>query len=345
MSDQIEAVITAVVIALVALVGIVITAPIVGVVSDSTVSVEQAIEPQVGESVTVTSGSTDRDVTVRATRENAVQFDGTGYVDATPPPGWNNDSWSVTAVATPDTSDGSAFNPDATHNVIAVNNSTFRVDWANGYWAAVYERGGESARVQVPATATQTPIVVTFNGSSDELAIEADGNRSAATLDTNTNVRRPSLNWVGTIDEVRYIDGQLSSGQVDTYQADPIDPLAGADHTARWLFDEGSGSTSVGYYNGSTAELIGAGWGAGVAGPDLDAGTDYELTQNPLAIVALDGGYLDGAPVVFINTQHPLAGTVDSITTGLTDAYVLIPVVLLGLIASVALAAIARLQQ
>lgn len=350
MSDQIQAVMAAVVIAIVALVGVAITAPIIGVVADNgVVDSEGSVTPAVGEETVIseTASLEDSTVSVAATREYGIATDGQGYVDADPPDGWNNGSWSVTAVADPDTTDGSAFNADATHNVVAVNNSTFRIDWANGYWAAYYEQpsANTSARVRVPATADQTPVVVTFNESSQELAITADGSSDTAVLDSDQEQRRISLNWVGVIDEVRYLDGELSAAQIDTYQADPIDPLENATHEARWLFDEGSGSTSVGYYNGSQATLVGAGWGAGVAAPGLDAGTDYELVDDPLAIVVLDGGYLDGAPVVFINVQHPLAAVVETLTSGVSSAFMLIPVVLLVLIASVAVAAIRRLQQ
>lgn len=356
MSDQVNAVVSVVVIGIVALVGVVILAPVVGVVTDTGVTdVERTVKPQVGESVFLSDEtSTDESaVTVRATRGFGVYTDGGGYVDAAPPNGWDNGSWSATAVAQPDTGENgffsqdeeTAWNPQATHNVVAVNNSSFRIDWDAGRWVAYYDDGTESAMASVPGTADQTPIVVTFNETSDELTISADGSTATDALDSNIEPRNQSVNWVGMVDEVRYVTDELSDSQSQTYQSDPIGALSAADHSARWMFDEGWGGTSVAYYNGSDANLIQAGWASGVSGPGVSEGTDYELRNDPLAIVVIDGGYLDGAPAVYVNIQHPLAAAVNSVTSGINSAYALIPVVMLVLMAGVVVAAVGRLRQ
>lgn len=355
MSEQLQAVISVVVIGVLALIGLAVIGPIVGVVTDGSVSdTQQSIEPAVGESVSVSDSTTAEEsaVTVRATREHAVYTDGGGYVDADPPDGWDNGSWSVTAVANPDTGESgflggdenTAWNPKATHNVVAVDNSSFRIDWDAGQWAAYYNGGSQSAMASVPATADQTSIVVTLNETSDELTISADGSSDTDTLDSAIEQRNASVNWVGMIDEVRFINDELSISQTQTYQSDPIDPLPDADYGARWMFDEGVGETSVAYYNGSDAQLVQAGWTSGVSGPSLSEGTDYELQNDPLAIVVLDGGYLDGAAVVFVNVQHPLAAAVNSVTSGINSAYALIPIVMLVLMAGVVVGVVTRLR-
>lgn len=350
MSDQIEAVMAAVVIAIVALVGVAVIAPVAGVVTDtSATDTDTEFSPLDTKRSVVSSneGLDETSVTVQATRGNAVAMDGDGYVNATPPEDWSNRSWSVMAVADPNIGDDTYFNRDATHNVVSADNATLRVDWDRGSWAAYYEdpSSGASALVRVPATADRTPIVVTHNETGDTLTITADGGSETASLTAFTEARNVSLNWVGAIDEVRYIDGLVTDEQITRYQSDPISPLPAADHRARWQFDEGSGDTSRGFYNASTARLVGAGWTSdGVPGPGLDRGADYELEGDPIAVLVVDGGYLDGAPIAYVRAIGPLGKVLNSIVGGVNSAFTLIPVVLLGLMATVAVVTIQRLR-
>lgn len=346
MSESVQSIISVVVIGMIALVGLAVMGPVIGIAVDNSITdSETAVEPQTGESVVVDEDVVEEDVSVSvtATREFGLETDGTGYADADPPSDWGAGNWTVTAVARPDT-ENDAWNPKATHNVIAVDNETLRVDWDAGQWSVYYDENGSTALAQVPATADETPIVVRHNETADTISITADGATDEATLDADTEARNTSVNWVGMIDEVRFIDGQLTDSQGETFRQNPIDPLKGATHEARWMFDEGQGSTSEAYYGGSDASLVEAGWTRGVRDPGLEQGVDYELDNNPLAIIAQSDGLLDGAPVVYVNAVHPLGAALNSLTSGISSAFGLVPVLLLVILASIVVGVVARLQ-
>lgn len=350
MSETVGSVVTVVALAMVALVGVAVLAPVAGVVTDTAATnTDGSFSPLDTNRFVVSDneGLDETTITVRATRGNAVSLDGQGYVNATPPANWSDGSWSVAAVADPDTSADSWFDQAATHNVVAAGNGALRVDWDRGSWAAYYEdpNSSDSAIVRVPATADQTPIVVTHNETTAELTISADGNTSSASLTAATATRNVSLNWAGMIDEVRYFRGDLTTQQVAAYQSDPITALPAADHLARWQFDAGRGDTAPGFYAAPTAELVVAGWTSdGVDGPQLDRGDDYELEAEPIAVTVVDGGYLDGAPIAYVKAVGPLGQVLTSIVGGFDSAFSLLPVVLLGLIASVAITTVQRMR-
>lgn len=346
MSNPAQTVATVVVIGIVLLIGLAVSGAVVDVISDSP-SAQSAggdFEPVGGETTTFEAalGEGQSVETVTATREYAVAVDGDGFVDADPPDGWDDGSWSVTAVATANES-SDRFNPNATHVILAADNGTLLVTYDAGKWAAYYDDGALTQQVSVNGTLNQTEIVVVRDADNGTLAIDADGRRDVQSLDSDTEQRNVTLEWVGTIDEVRYLSVALDDAAIDTYQDDPINPLNASDHTARWMFDEGEGSTSEVYYGGSNATLErNATWAAGVDGPELVDGADYELETDPIRVTTISGGYLDGAPVAYVSYTGELAGSVRTVIGGIAGAYELAPVVLLVLVASVVIATISR---
>ena len=301
-----------------ALAGIVVIGIILSAVFGSAVDVagvgEQLdeIEPVVDEPVELAVDvSADDDITlsVDATQATAVELDGTGYVEADEPDGWDTGNWSVAVTATPDTG-GANFGSES-FVVLAPTGEAggeLLVAWDAGQWVAVYDDGAESAVVAVDGTTDQTELVVTFDDTAGELAIHADDASETAVLDAETVAQPDAFRWVGTLDEVRYVDGVLTPAEIDTYQADPVDPLSSADHNARWMFNEIDGSSPKGYEGAASATLINASYTAGVAGPDLVFGEDYNASADPLSVTVLSDGYLDGAPTAFVTVDVRATG-------------------------------------
>ena len=76
------------------------------------------------------------------------------------------------------------------------------------------------------------------------------------------------------------------------------------------MFDEGSGGDTVVYWAGTSATIVNGSWtNQGIENPSLQAGTDYATYTDPVRVEVLSGGYLEGAPVLFVSwTQLPLGG-------------------------------------
>jgi len=273
---------------------------------------EEEITPVFDEAVELSIDVDEDDeifVGVEATRGNALSLDGSGYLEADEPDEWDAGAWSVAAVGIPDPQradlDGEAY----TLLTPASDDSELLVVWDRGEWVAFYESDDGAGVVRLDGEATTTPVVVTFDGDG-ELALHVDGETNTTTLSPTTNSYPDPFRWVGEIDEVRYFDGALTASQIETYQNDPVDPLADADHRARWMFNEDSGETTTGYQGAEDGTLVSASFGAGVAGPDLEHGVDFNASASPLSVTILSGGYLDGAPTAFVTVEGSAPGLV-----------------------------------
>lgn len=255
------------------------------------------------------------DVTVKATKGNAVHLDGNAYVEADEPADLDNGSWTVCAATylDPDA------NADATYSVYAYENETIVLQYDGGDWLAYYDNGSADgkATIDAPGPAAENdggflglnddegreyaPVCARFDDSSDELAVISDTASSTSTLTTETTSRDLARNWVGSIDEVRTFDGAVTDSKIDAYTADQIQPLPGTNRSSRMMFDEGSGSSSTVYFASGDATLHGAAWADGVDDPGLTEGQDYDVEANPLSVTIIAGGYLDGSPVQYVS--------------------------------------------
>lgn len=261
----------------------------------------EEIEPVVGDETELEiqpDDQSDLTIEVAATQARAVSLDGDGYVENATPDGWGDGNWSFAAVATPDTEAG-GYGDGVTHVVYSDDAVGLLIAWDRGQWVATYQDGAGSARVEIPATATQTEIVVTLDDG--ELAIDAGAEVDTALVDADP-IEEPTdpYRWVGSIDEVRFVDGVLSDAQIDTYQADPVDPLADATHDGRVMFNDDTDATVRVYFTGDDAQLVDAGLADGVAGPQLEVGVDFETSTDPLTVSVPEGSYLAGAPAAFV---------------------------------------------
>jgi len=239
---------------------------------------------------------------VRATRENALQLDESA-VTSNATDNVSDGSWTLCAVGQL----SSDANTDATYALAAADNGTALLLFSNQTWVAYYQNDstGETAKATLSAANPQsslTPVCGRFDDATDELVVMADGTVSAPdTADATTDSRSVAHDWRGTIDEIRAFDEPVANATLTAYASDPIQPFPGTQRAARMLFDEGSGSTTTVYFAGEDASIGTATWTDGVSGPGLSAGTDYSITVDPLAITILSGGYVEGAPVVFVS--------------------------------------------
>ena len=243
------------------------------------------------------------DLTVRATTGNALRLDGGGshVRDPTNASVFTDGGWAVALTADPDET---VLGNETTASLYAANNDTAHLLLEKGNWTAHYETAsGDTAHVEAPANlSAQTSVGATFFNNSDgpdQLVLYVDGSRvDSDQPDATTAPRSPAYAWIGSLDEVRIWNGSLSEGGHSAYAADPVRPLpTGA--SARLMFNDGYVDRV--YYADGDATLVGdTSLVDGVAGPDLAAGTDYQTTTDPFTFEVVGGGYLDGAPVVFL---------------------------------------------
>lgn len=268
-----------------------------------------------------------QDLSVSATKGNALAFDDGDYV-AVDSQNFSQGSWSVCSAARLN-SDASR---DGTYNVFAWNNGSLLLQYDAGQWAAFYENEtGAEARATIDATSPSdgfTPVCARYNESENSLVVSEDGELSSpAQLDLTTASRNVSTTWNGTLDEVRTFDSAVNNSTIDAYAADPIVPLPGTNRSARYMFDEGEGSTTMAYFVGSSVSIDGAEWTDGVAGPGLVEGTDYKYSTSPLELTIPTGSYLIGAPVAYISWLSlpfdiPLASYITALLGALIIVYI-----------------------
>lgn len=247
------------------------------------------------------------EIDVLATRENALVLSG-DPVEFDAPDEFADGSWTVCVTAALD----EETNGDAAYDVFAHDSGSLILQYDSGDWAVYHEDGDQDAVASVPADDPWdlTPMCARYDEGAGELSIDADGESSGwVALDTGTAERNVSWEWHGRQDEVRLFGGPLSDDSVDGYVDDPVAPMPGEDRLARFMFNEGSGDSTAIYFMDEDADVSGAGWGEGVGNPRewfglasaIDEGDDYVIHSEPFGISIVEGGYLDGAPVVFVD--------------------------------------------
>lgn len=278
-----------------------ILATILGTVSFGSV-VDVQFEPSTEEYEELGDAESIESLEVRATSESAVATAGEegSYLEA---PGGVDPAtnWTIATTTWLDEPDVQ----DSWLDVIATDGGNVTLQYGAGEWVGYYAdpTSDQTASVRIDATdpTSQTSLVLRWDGS--ELWLSNGDQTATSTLDSNTEQRNVSWPWDGRIDEVRLLNASLSDAQAQTYIGDPVDPLDPSEHTARLMLDEGGGSSSTVYYNADDAQLVGsAEWADGVADPGLEPDVDYELELDPIRFRAVADGYLDGAPVVYVES-------------------------------------------
>lgn len=309
-----------------------------------------AVDPVVDQAVTVdeTVNAEPSGLDVSLTTGNAVSFPAGAdarYVKSAHGDQWRNGSWGVMLVADLD----EEVNQDAAYTAFAADNGTIHLMRTDGDWLAYYDNGTDSASVRVDArpqssnsgffgglfsgeTAAE-PVVVRWDDGASTLSIATPDHAANATADTTTEPRPPAFDWVGTLDEARIVSQYPTRADTDSYLSEPVAVLPDSEQqqAARYMLDEATGTTTEPYYTAASADVVGGELGAtGVDGPALANGTDYQLSFGPLAIEALAGGELDGAPVVHLNWGGGVSGIVSTVAGVLPVLLFLIPLVMLA---------------
>jgi len=268
---------------------------VAGLIVDSA-GVTQSFEPDTEEEYVINQDSEVPDgFEVKATTETALEFSDGAYVDSVSHNETFDDEWSVLAVASIESG-----YEEATMDVVAHDNETILLQYQAGEWAAEYRDGDETAQTSVDAEDPHNLTALSVVWDESELTVRADGDESEpATLTEDREPRSVSVGWHGTIDEVRTFGDVIAEDSIEQFEADPIDPLTDEQHHSRLMFDEGEGDETEVFYADTQASIQGAEWTDGVEDPGLDEDVDYAVSVSPLSVIALENGYLDGAPIAY----------------------------------------------
>lgn len=256
------------------------------------------LEPAPDALTYVTDGSeVDDAFNVRPGTGTAAGFFADGYVDIPPPDAATRaDGWALAATVEPLSVD-----PDNSHVIYAEDNATVLVEYEAGNYSARYETSsGDSAHVTAPASGGQQAVGVEYRNATSELRLYIDGTVvDTDTADATVEPRQPAYEWDGTIDEFRRWETPVGSATHAAYADDPVQVLNSSSATHRAMFNTDD-PDEIYYANGSATRVGDTEIVDGVQPPDLVQGSDYEIATDPIRIRATSGGYLDGAPVVFV---------------------------------------------
>lgn len=344
-------VITVVLVAIVALVGVMIVSSLVtGGIGPSGDSVSYA--PSVNETEVIDTEIEERPDTlsVRLTKEQGVKLDGEGdgtrsYIEFSDggqvvTEGGN---WTLMASGRLDES----ANPNATYNLLAVENETVTLAYSDGEWVATYLKSDtESAQARLPANNANdsyTTLGVRYNNETEELTLERNGQSDNTTNLTAENPPREiQLDWYGSVDDYRFSNESFSDSELDRLAAEPT-AGTNVNTTARYMLDDGSGSSSSAFYSSGEATLVNAAWTDGLS-DQMQEEVDYEVTFDPLGVTTIGGGLADGSPVIYVQYDSGLSATVAALVNGFGSAISLIPVLLISLVAGVIITFVARIK-
>lgn len=297
----------------------------------ATVNATTGVDTTIDSSITNVPSS----VTVRATTENALAFDGNHSVNSSVPGNLTNGSWTVCSTVEL----ASDANQNATYDVIAYDNESVLLQYDAGEWSIYYDNGTHDGRATVDApdpSGGLVPVCGRYNTTENELYVIRDGVFSSpAELTTATTSRNVSWQWEGRQDEARFFGGAVSNTTLAEYASDPVRPQPTEPRLARFMFDEGSGDTTTVYFAAAQVNVAGVTWTNGVTNPRkwlglasaIEEGDDYVLVSDPFGIRIVNGGYLEGAPVEHVSwSDESIVSTIVGIVP-----------VLLGLLVVVAL--------
>lgn len=259
---------------------------------------DTVLEPAPDALAYVTDGSDINDAfDVAPGTGTAAGFFADGYLDVPPPDAATRaDGWAVAATVEPLTVD-----PANTYVVYAEANATILVTYDAGNYSAWYETPSrDTAAVTAPASGGQQAVGVEYRNATSELRLYVDGTLvDTDTADATVAPRQPAYAWDGTIDEFRRWAAPVGDATHAAYASDPVQVLNSSTATHRAMFNTDD-PDEVYYANGSGSLVGDTEIVDGVQPPELAQGTDYEIATDPIRIRATSGGYLDGAPVVFV---------------------------------------------
>jgi len=338
---RVAAVITVVVIAFVALIGLAIVGATADVATDSSGLERQVFEPAPASPAVVSGIPTD--ATVKATTGDGLRLGGNGsYVsDPADPAVVRNGPWAVAIVVEPD----AVVDQVDTRTVYAKDNETVHLLYERGEWTLRAEnQTGATAYANASASlGGQTTLSGAYNESAGVVELYVNGSLvDTASFTTQTVARDPAADWVGTVDEVRLWNQSLTRSEHRAYHQEPARAITG-NRSLRLMFDDDRVFTA--YFASGDASAVGeTAQTDGVADPGLARGADYRIDTDAETIETVNGGLVDGAPVLLVGGGGALPSTVATVIGGAASALELLPVVMLLLIATTAIVTIQRLR-
>ncbi len=177
-------------------------------------------------------------------------------------------------------------------------------------WVGWYYDDGTGDSYRLTAAAPDQPgnlTLVTLTANATHVVLYRNASKVVSRDLSTSAVEDPELgasNWNGTVDETRLFDDYTSTSMQSVLHSNPVAPRPQRDRTARITFDEGSGDSTAIYFSSTRADVNNIAWVAGLAGHELSSGSDYTLDQSAGEITAVDGGRIDGAPVVWISYRY-----------------------------------------
>lgn len=247
----------------------------------------------------------------------AAKLDGSSnsYVSGAESPDLDG-NWTISTGVSVDNTTGTRILYSDTERVILYNGTT---DAYVGVW---YEpESGRTWSVSQGATDPTNQTVVMLMLETGTLEIIEDNTFSSTTATNDANAVNTTFtgdNLNGTVDETRAFNDSLTSSERQQLVDNPTAPLTTAPRAYRVMYDSFDPSPS-----GYPAIYVPGGVSAsnvqqveGFDGEPTERGTDWSLSGGD--VVALAGGSLDGAPLVYVDylgTVGALAGVLETLGT------------------------------
>jgi len=236
----------------------------------------------------------------------------------------SDENWSVSTWARVDDDAGSK-------NMTAISANgrvIIQYNGSDGNWSAWYYDDGTGNSYVLETSAPDQPgnltlVTTTANDTHFKLyrnnSLEATANLSTSNVeDADLN----ATNWDGTLDEARVFDDATNDSEQSDLYNNPVAPRPERNRTARLMFDEGSGDRTAIYFTRTYADLSNHTWvTTGLNGHILTDGVDYTINQDSGTITALDGGPIDGAPVVWIDYEYRALEDVGQVGQNIAPAF------------------------
>jgi len=242
-------------------------------------------------------GVNESDVTVNQSLGTAAQLDGSqdSYVASASTPDVSGD-WSVsTHVRVRDTTTTQIVYAD-NGRLLLYNGS------ANEFVGVWYDSAtGETYAVRETADspATLTHLALVHNSSRPDTLRLYEDDAAVATTATPTTATFGGDNLNGTLEETRVFNDSLGTDERATLATSPTAPLPGSDRAYRVMYDAYTEPSAFpAFFAGEDATASGVTLVDGAAEQATERGSDWQLSSG--SVVALAGGSLDGAPVVYV---------------------------------------------
>lgn len=238
----------------------------------------------------------------------------------------SGDNWTVATWARVRDGQGSA-----SMTAVSANGEVLiQYNGSEGNWSVWYYDEGARNSYRANVSAPDQPgnftlVTATSNGTHMWIyANQTKGDVVDVTGNSIVDADLSSTNWNGTLDETRTFNGSTNDSEQADLHNNPVAPRPTRDRTARLMYDEGQGDTTAIFFTGTRADLSNFSWVDGLNGHELSEGTDYEIDTGAGTITALDGGKIDGAPVVWIDYRYQPLNRVGKVVDALRPAYQLL---------------------